>query len=182
MNVMFNKNERIISGKAALNPLNNALGIKNLVTLGGQSRNLQKSYLGTAQSRVNQAAPQNTFNKTTNLNGSHIISHQTPTSGFSRNIRATQLIKSSLGFAKTQNNTSAVKQIRKDMKIPKLYGAASGVSSSSKLLTFSFYPQNINGSIQNSQRKSAIHQTGGGGIGSTTKMTGLSTTAQKNQR
>jgi len=35
MNVMFNKNERIISGKAALNPLNNALGIKNLVTLGG---------------------------------------------------------------------------------------------------------------------------------------------------
>jgi hypothetical protein len=61
MNVLFNKNERIISGKAS------HLKVANNMT--SLSRNLQRSQLG-GQSK-NSAAPQNTFNKT--LNASHVV-------------------------------------------------------------------------------------------------------------
>lgn len=98
MNVIFNKNERIISGKASHFKPNNLTSL---------SRNLQRSQLG-AQSKNNNGAggppPQNTFNKT--LNGSQL---QHPSPQVSRNLGSSQLIKSSLGFAKTQN-TAGISQ------------------------------------------------------------------------
>ena len=77
--------------------------------MGGQSRNLQRSQLGSLQQTAGAthfgAAPQNTFNKTiqqpSRLTPCAPNVNQTPTNN-SRNLRSSQLIKSSLGFAKTQ--------------------------------------------------------------------------------